>query len=93
MLKPLNDRVVLEVQEEAEKTVSGFVLASASQEKPQTAKVVAVGPGKLSHGNRIAPSVAVGDRVVFEKFAGSEVKDGDQTYLVVREQDILAIID
>lgn len=93
MLKPLNDRVVLNVLEETEKTVSGFVLTSSSQEKSQVAEVVAVGPGKLSHGHRIDPSVTVGDRVVFEKFAGSEVKDGDQTYLVVREQDILAIIN
>ncbi|WP_303971870.1 co-chaperone GroES [Streptococcus merionis] len=93
MLKPLNDRVVLKVVEEAEKTVGGFVLASASQEKPQVAEVVAVGPGKFSHGNRIEPAVAVGDRVVFEKFAGSEVKDGDETYLIVREKEILAIID
>lgn len=93
MLKPLRDRVVLKVEEEAEKTVGGFVLAGASQEKSQLAQVVAVGEGKYSHGTLLAPTVKVGDRVVFDKFAGQEVKDGEEVYLIVREKEILAIVE
>lgn len=92
MLKPLRDRVVLKVQEEQEKTIGGFVLAGASQEKSQVAEVVAVGPGKFCHGQVIEPSVKVGDRVIFDKFAGSEIKDQDETYLILSEKDILAVI-
>lgn len=93
MLKPLRDHVVLKVEEEAEKTVGGFVLAGASQEKSQLATVVAVGEGKYNHGVLLAPTVKVGDRVVFDKFAGQEVKDGEEVYLVVREKEILAILE
>lgn len=93
MLKPLADRLVLKVQEEETKTIGGIVLASNSQEKPQVAEVIALGPGKYKHGQLIEPAVKIGDRVVFEKFAGTEVKDGEERFLIVREKDILAIID
>ncbi len=93
MLKPLADRVVLKVREEAQKTVGGIVLTSTSQEKPQVADVVAVGPGKNHHGTVVSPAIKVGDQVVFEKFAGTEVQDGDETYLIIREKDILAIVE
>jgi chaperonin GroES len=94
MLKPLGDRIVLRVKKEEEKSVGGIVLTTNAQEKPSTAEVIAVGEGKQTHhGKVIAPSVAVGDIVVFEKFAGTEIKDGAETLLIVRESDILAIVD
>ncbi|GFH41010.1 co-chaperone GroES [Pseudolactococcus insecticola] len=94
MLKPLGDRIVLRVKKEEEKSVGGIVLATSAQEKPSTAEVVAVGEGARSHhGQVIAPAVAVGDVVVFEKFAGTEIKDGSDELLIVREGDILAIVD
>ena len=94
MLKPLGDRVVLEAEQEEEKTVGGIVLASNAQEKPTTAKVVAVGEGRvLDNGEKLAPSVKEGDRVLFDKYAGSEVEYARVKYLVVHEKDIVAIVD
>jgi chaperonin GroES len=94
MLKPLGDRIVLRVKKEEEKSIGGIVLATNAQEKPSTAEVVAVGEGKRTHrGDLLAPSVAIGDLVVFEKFAGTEIKDGGDEFLIVREGDILAIVD
>ncbi|WP_178195781.1 co-chaperone GroES [Ligilactobacillus sp. Marseille-Q7487] len=94
MLKPLGDRIILEVQKEEEQTVGGIVLASNAKEKPQTGKVVAVGAGRvLENGQKVTPAVTVGDVVFFDKFAGTEVKYEDQKYLVVREGDIIAIVD
>ncbi|MFS1664613.1 co-chaperone GroES [Streptococcus sp. zg-JUN1979] len=92
MLKPLGDRVVLRVNEEKEQTIGGFVLAGAGDDKTKTATVVAVGGGTLTlNGDVVAPSVAVGDTVVFEAYAGVEVKDGEETLVIVREAEILAI--
>jgi chaperonin GroES len=94
VLKPLGDRVVLEAEQEEEKTVGGIVLASNAQEKPTTAKVVAVGEGRvLDNGEKLAPSVKEGDRVLFDKYAGSEVEYAGVKYLVVHEKDIVAIVD
>ncbi|EXJ23599.1 Heat shock protein 60 family co-chaperone GroES [Alkalibacterium sp. AK22] len=94
MLKPLGNRVLLEVKKEEEKTASGLVLPDSAKEKPQTAKVIAVGDGKLlDNGVKAAVSVAVGDEVLFEKYAGSEVKYEGTEYLVVKDTDIIAIID
>ena len=94
MLKPLGDRLVLKVKEEKEQTVGGFVLAGASKEDTKTATVVAVGSGSRTlNGDLIEPSVVVGDCVVIDGFAGTSVKDGDETYLIVREADILAIVE
>lgn len=93
MIKPLNDRIVLEVATQEEKSVGGIVLASAAQEKPQVATVAALGTGRtLDNGQVIAPQVAVGDVVVFEKYAGVEVKVDGKDYLVVRENDIIGIL-
>lgn len=93
MLKPLGDRVILQAQEE-ETTVGGIVLASNAQEKPQTAKVVAVGDGRvLDNGEKVAPSVKEGDTVLFDKYSGTEVKYEDASYLVVHEKDLVAIVD
>ncbi|PCR99754.1 co-chaperone GroES [Lactococcus fujiensis] len=94
MLKPLEDRVVLRVKQEEEKSIGGIVLASAAQEKPQTAEVVAVGPGKTTHqGTLIAPTVKPGDTVIFEKFAGTVVKTDGEDFLIIRESDLLAIVE
>ncbi|WP_290033599.1 co-chaperone GroES [Ligilactobacillus cholophilus] len=94
MLKPLGDRVVLKVEKEKEETVGGIVLASNAKEKPQTGKVVAVGDGKLlENGQKAVPSVKDGDKVLFDKYAGTEVKYDGEDYLIVRDSDIMAIVD
>lgn len=94
MLRPLGDRVVLEAQQEEEQTVGGIVLASNAQEKPQTATVVAVGEGRvLDNGEKLAPAVKVGDTVLFDKYAGSEVKYDEKSYLVVHEKDLVAVVE
>lgn len=93
MIKPLGDRVVLKIGVREQKTVSGIVLPDTVKEKPSEAEVVAVGPGKQV-GDRIVPlEVQVGDWVIFSKYAGTEIKQGDTEYLVVREGDILAVIE
>ena len=94
MLKPLGDRVILEVTQEEEKTVGGLVLASAAKEKPQTAKVVAVGEGNVLENSQKSPMpVAVGDMVMFEKYAGTEVKYEGNEYLIIAAKDIMAIVE
>lgn len=93
MLKPLGDRVVIELVEAEEKTASGIVLPGTAQEKPQEGKIVAVGTGRvLENGERVALEVAVGDRIIFSKYAGTEVKYEGTEYLILRESDILAVI-
>ncbi|MEK5440407.1 co-chaperone GroES [Fredinandcohnia sp. FSL W7-1320] len=93
MLKPLGDRVVIELVESEEKTASGIVLPDSAKEKPQEGKIVAVGTGRvLDSGERVALEVAVGDRIIFSKYAGTEVKFEGTEYLVLRESDILAVI-
>ena len=92
MLKPLGDRVIVEVVEEEEQTVGGIVLANNEKQKPQTGKVVAVGEGALTpEGKRLPMAVKVGDTVLYDKYAGSEVKYEGQDYLVLHEKDIMAI--
>ncbi|MGX7199841.1 co-chaperone GroES [Enterococcus nangangensis] len=94
MLRPLGDRVIIEVAQEEEKTIGGIVLASAAKEKPQTGKVVAVGAGLTKENGEKAPlSVKVGDSVMFEKFAGTEVKYEGQEFLILHEKDIIAIVE
>jgi chaperonin GroES len=94
MIKPLGDRVVLEAVEKEEKTASGLVLPDTAKEKPQEGRVVAVGAGRLDdNGNRIALEVNVGDTVIYSKYAGTEVKYGDKEYLILRESDILAVVE
>ncbi|GGL62847.1 co-chaperone GroES [Sporolactobacillus putidus] len=94
MLKPLGDRIVIEPQEKEEKTASGIVLPDSAKEKPQEGRVVAVGAGKVSDtGERIALDVKEGEKVLFSKYAGTEVKYDGKTYLVVRQDDILAVIE
>ncbi|CAH2715074.1 co-chaperone GroES [Neobacillus drentensis] len=93
MLRPLGDRIVIELVESEEKTASGIVLPDSAKEKPQEGKVVAVGTGRvLESGERVALEVAVGDRIIFSKYAGTEVKYQGTEYLLLRENDILAVI-
>lgn len=93
MIKPLGDRVVLRALEREEKTASGIVLPDTAKEKPQEAEVVAVGPGRYEDGKLVAVDVAVGQRVIFSKYAGTEVKVDNTEYLIVRESDILAVVE
>jgi chaperonin GroES len=93
LLKPLGDRIVIELVETEEKTASGIVLPDSAKEKPQEGKVVAVGTGRvLESGERVALEVSVDDRIIFSKYAGTEVKFEGKEYLILRENDILAIL-
>ena len=92
-LKPLADRVVVKLIEAEEKTQSGILLTAASQEKPQVAEVVAVGPGGLVDGKEVTMIVKVGDRVITSKYSGTEVKCDGVEYNIVRQSDILAIVE
>jgi len=92
-LKPLGDRVVIKVLPQEEKLASGIVLPGNAKEKPQEGEVVAVGSGKiLDNGQKIALEVSVGDKVIYSKYAGSEVKNCGEDYLILSEKDILAIV-
>ncbi|MGA9175396.1 MAG: co-chaperone GroES [Thermoactinomyces sp.] len=94
MIKPLGDRVVLEPVEKEEKTASGIVLPETAKEKPQEGRIVAVGTGRVDEkGSRIPLEVKEGDLVIFSKYAGTEVKYGEKEYLILRESDILAIVE
>jgi len=93
LLRPLGDRIVIELIEVEEKSAFGIVLPDSAKEKPQEGKVVAVGTGRvLENGERVALEVADGDRIIFSKYAGTEVKYEGKEYLILRENDILAII-
>ena len=93
MIKPLEERVVIKVSEGDMKTASGIVLPDTAKEKPQEGEVVAVGTGKmLDNGTRAQMEVKTGDKVIFSKYSGSEVKVDEQNYLIVRESDILAVL-
>ena len=93
MLRPLGDRIVIELIEAEEKTASGIVLPDSAKEKPQEGNVVAVGTGRvLENGNRVELDVTEGDRIIFSKYAGTEVKYEGHDYLILRESDILAVI-
>ncbi len=92
-IKPLGERVVVKALESEEKTKSGIVLPDTAKEKPQKGTVVAVGPGKvLDNGQKLPLEVKVGDKVLFAKYAGTEVKVDEEEYMVLKENDILAII-
>lgn len=88
-LLPLSDRVVLKQVEAETTTKGGIILTTASQEKPQVAEVLAVGPGT----DEVKMQVKVGDRVIYTKYAGTAVKDGEEEYIVIRQDDILAIVE
>ena len=93
-LKPLNDRVLVKRLESEERTASGLYIPDTAKEKPSKGEVVAVGPGKIAeNGSRVAMAVKKGDEVLFNKYAGTEIKLDGVDHLVMREEDILAIID
>ena len=92
MLRPLGDRVVVKPLEAEEKTKGGIILPDTAKDKPQEGEVMAVGPGRvMDNGTRVALDVKVGDRVVYSKYGGTEVKIDEVEYLVIRESDLLAV--
>jgi chaperonin GroES len=93
-IRPLHDRILVERLEEEEKTKSGIVIPDAAKEKPQKGKVIAVGPGKTNDkGDRIKMDVKEGDLILFEKYGGNEIKLDDKELLIMREEDVLAVIE
>ncbi len=94
MIKPLTDRVLIKMVEAEETTKSGIILSSGSQEKPQIAEVVEVGPGGIDEdGVKVAMQVKKGDKVITSKYSGTEVKYEGTEYIIVRQSDILAIVE
>ena len=89
-LQPLGDRLIVEVLDEEETTVSGIVLPDTAKEKPQRGKILAVGPGRYEDGKLVALDVKKGDEIIFSKYGGTEVKVSGDEYLILRESDILA---
>ena len=92
-IKPLADRVVIKLVEAEEKTKTGIFLTASAQEKPQVAEVVAVGPGGMVDGNEVKMYVKVGDKVITGKYSGTEVKLNKEEYTIVRQSDILAVVE
>ena len=92
-IKPLSDRVVVKMVEAVETTKSGIVLPGTAKEKPQVAEIVAVGPGGVVDGKDVTMHVSVGDKVLLSKYAGTEVKIDDVDYTILRQSDILAIVE
>jgi chaperonin GroES len=93
-VRPLHDRILVKQLEEEEKTAGGIIIPDTAKEKPQEGRIVAVGPGKRDkEGNRISPDVKAGDRVLFAKWAGTEFKLGGREYMIMKEDDILGVIE
>lgn len=92
-IKPLADRVLIKMQEAEETTKSGIVLASSAQEKPQIAEVIAVGPGGVVDGKEVTMFLKVGDKVITSKYSGTEVKLDGKEYTIVRQSDVLAVVE
>ena len=92
-IKPLGDRVVIKKLEAETTTKSGIVLTGSAKEQPQEAEVVAIGPGAVVDGNRIPMEVAVGNKVLYSKYAGTEVKVSGEEYTILKQDDILAIVE
>lgn len=92
-LRPLGDRVVIKKVEAEETTKSGILLPGAAQEKPQVAEVVAVGPGGVQNGVEVKMELKVGDKVIFSKYSGNEVKLDGEEYTILKQEDVLAIVE
>ena len=92
MIKPLEDRVLLKMKDAEETTKSCIILSAGSQEKPQIAEVIEVGPGKIEDGKKIQMSIKVGDKVITSKYSGTEIKYEGEEYIIVKQSDILAIV-
>ena len=93
MIKPLSDRVLIKMVKAEETTKSGIILSSGSQEKPQIAEVISVGPGGIVDGEKVEMQVKKGDKVITSKYSGTEVKYEGEEYIIVRQSDILAIVE
>ena len=94
MLKPLGDRIIAKATSAEEVTKGGIVLPDTAQEKPQEGEVIAVGPGKVLDSGKMMPmDVKVGDKIIYGKYGGTEVKVGDEEYIILRQDDVLAILD
>ena len=93
MIKPLSDRVVIKMIEAEETTKSGIILSAGSKEKPQIAEVISVGPGGVVDGEKIEMQVKKGDKVITSKYSGTEVKYEGEEYIIVKQSDILAIVE
>lgn len=91
-IKPLGDRVLVEPKKEGEEKIGSLYVPDTAKEKPQEGTVVAVGSGRYEDGKLVAPEVKVGDKVLYGKYSGTEIKQGGKEYLIVRESDILAVI-
>lgn len=93
-IKPLNDRILVKPIEHQEERIGGIIIPDTAKEKPQEGEVIAVGPGRIGeNGQRIAMTVAVGNKVLYGKYSGTEVKYNNEDYLIMREDDVLAIIE
>ncbi|WP_050698757.1 co-chaperone GroES [Anaeromassilibacillus senegalensis] len=92
-VKPLADRVLIKMEEAEETTKSGIILAGSAKEKPQVANVIAVGPGGLVDGKEVTMTVKVGDKVITSKYSGTEIKMDGEEYTIVRQSDILAVVE
>ena len=92
-LEPLEDRIVVKASEGEEKTSSGIVIPDTAKEKPQEGEVVAVGPGRFEDGARVPLDVAVGNKVIYSKYGGTEVKVGGEEYLILSARDVLAVVN
>ena len=93
MIKPLGSRVLIKMKEGEETTKSGIILSSGAQEKPQIAEVIEVGPGRLIDGKREEMEVKKGDNIIVSKYAGTEVKYDGEDYIIVKQDDILAVVE
>ena len=93
-IQPLQDRILVKRLDEEEEQIGGIIIPDSAKEKPQEGEVIAVGPGKVTDdGKRQAPEVSEGDKILFAKYAGTEVKSEGEEYLIMREDDVLAIIN
>ena len=92
-IKPLSDRVVIKMVEAEETTKSGIILTASAQEKPSIAEIVAVGPGGMVDGHEVKMQVKEGQKVIYSKYAGTEVKLDGEEYIIVKESDILAVVE
>lgn len=93
MIKPLGDRVLLKKLEAEEKTKSGIILTGSAKETPQEAEVIAVGPGETKDGNPVPMEVKIGDKVIYSKYSGTDVKYQGEEYILVSQKDILAVVE
>ena len=92
-LRPLGDRVVLKQLKPEEKTKSGIVLPGTAKEKPQEAEVIAVGPGGVVDGKKVEMQVSIGNKVIYSKYSGTDVKIDEEEYIIVKQEDILAVLE